>query len=217
MTDEIRLDRTEHHQSATRFLAGLDPEWAALVVLIGPCQHDPKAAREPYEVLVRAIAYQQLHAKAGDAILARLKALAPSGAFPTPDEIASLGDVALRGCGFSATKAATIQAIAFGTINGLVPGREEAERLADAALIDRLTTIKGIGRWTVEMLLIYSLQRLDVMPADDFGAREGYRRLTRSNERLTARLLRERSEAWSPYRTVAAWYLWRAAEQLPGN
>lgn len=201
-------DRQKLYTDAASFLSNLDADWARTIDVIGPCTHEPKTAREPYEALIRAVAYQQLTAKAGDAIIARLCATA-GGAFPTPDGLLSIDDETLRGCGFSRTKAATVQDIARGAKSGLVPGGRQAECMTDDVLIERLTSIKGIGRWTVEMLLMYSLERADVLPADDFGVRDGYRRLKRLRDKPKPRELRELSAAWSPYRTVASWCLWR--------
>ena len=161
------------YDASVAFLRDLDDDWAGLVAHVGPCLHDPKAAREPYEALVRAIGYQQLTAKAGDAIIARLKALYPDTTFPTPEHIMVAEFDALRACGFSATKIATIKAIAEGTRSGLIPPRNVAGTMDDEELIARVVTIKGIGRWTVEMLLMYSLERMDILRADDFGVREG--------------------------------------------
>ncbi len=115
----------------------------------------------------------------------------------------------LRACGFSASKIATIKAVAEGALSGVVPSREIAATMDDQALIDQLITIKGIGQWTVEMLLMYSLERMDVLPAYDFGVREGYRILKSLPEKPKPRELRELSKAWAPHRTIAAWYLWR--------
>ncbi len=190
------------------FLRGLDKDWAGLIDLIGPCLHDPKAAREPYEALVRAVAFQQLTAKAGDAMIDRLKALS-GGSFPEAEALAGFNPEALRACGFSASKTATIQAIARGALSGQAPTRTRADAMSDEHLIERLVAIKGVGRWTVEMLLMYSLERLDIFPADDFGVREGYRALKSLAEQPRPRALREIALAWSPHRTVAAWYLWR--------
>lgn len=197
------------YDDSVAFLTGLDSDWARLIALTGPCRHDPKAAREPYEALVRAIAYQQLTAKAGDAIISRLKALFAGRAFPGPEDLVVAEFDALRACGFSASKIATIKAIAEGAITGTIPSRETAAAMADDELIDRIVTIKGIGRWTVEMLLMYSLERMDILPADDFGVREGYRALKSLPEQPKPKALREISKAWAPHRTVAAWYLWR--------
>lgn len=197
------------YKESVAFLSNLDGDWAHLVAHVGPCRHDPKAAREPYEALVRAIGYQQLTAKAGDAIIARLKALYPEVPFPTPENIIAAEFDALRACGFSATKSATIKAIAEGSLSGLIPSRKVALKMDDEALIARIVTIKGIGRWTVEMLLMYSLERMDVLPVDDFGVREGYRTLKSLPELPKPKELREIAKAWAPHRTVASWYLWR--------
>jgi DNA-3-methyladenine glycosylase II len=197
------------YDASVAFLRDLDDDWAGLVAHVGPCLHDPKAAREPYEALVRAIGYQQLTARAGDAIIARLKALYPDTIFPTPENIMVAEFDALRACGFSATKIATIKAIAEGALSGLIPPRNVAGTMDDEELIARVVTIKGIGRWTVEMLLMYSLERMDILPADDFGVREGYRVLKSLPEQPKPNALREIGKAWAPHRTVAAWYLWR--------
>ncbi|MGO4838708.1 DNA-3-methyladenine glycosylase, partial [Rhizobiaceae sp. 2RAB30] len=181
--------------------------------LVGPCRHDPKAAREPYEALVRAIAYQQLTAKAGDAIIGRLKYLFKHRDFPSPGDLIEAEFDALRSCGFSASKIATIKAIAQGTVEGMIPAREIAVTMDDETLIERIVGIKGIGRWTVEMLLMYSLERMDVLPVDDFGVREGYRVLKSLPEQPEPKVLREISKAWAPHRTVAAWYLWRVPRE----
>ncbi|MFS8047730.1 DNA-3-methyladenine glycosylase family protein [Rhizobium sp. BR 314] len=198
-----------HYDRSATFLANLDDDWARLIRLVGPCLHDPKAAREPYEALVRAIAYQQLTAKAGDAIIGRLKALFEDREFPRPEELIAADFDRMRACGFSASKVATIKAIAEGALTGIVPSHELAVMIDDETLIERMISIKGVGRWTVEMLLMYSLERTDVLPADDFGVREGYRTLKSLPEQPQPKELRKLSEAWSPHRTVAAWYLWR--------
>lgn len=203
MTTFARYDKS------VAFLRKLDRDWAALIKLVGPCLHDPKAAREPYEALVRAIGYQQLTAKAGDAIIARLKALHPDVPFPAPKDIIAADFDTLRACGFSASKIVTIKAIAEGALSSLVPPREIAVEMGDEELIDRIVTIKGIGRWTVEMLLMYSLERMDILPVDDFGVREGYRVLKSLEEQPKPKALREISKAWAPHRTAASWYLWR--------
>jgi DNA-3-methyladenine glycosylase II len=201
-------NRSKLYAEATLFLRNLDEDWAQAVDAIGPCTHEPKAAREPYEALIRAVAYQQLTAKAGDATIARLCALC-GGMFPDPAVLLSLNIESLRACGFSRTKSMTVQDIARGVQSGSVPSGRQAKRIKDEKLIECLTSIKGVGRWTVEMLLMYSLERTDILPADDFGVRDGYRRLKRLHDKPTARDLRVLSAAWSPYRTIASWYLWR--------
>nr|WP_279343617.1 DNA-3-methyladenine glycosylase [Variovorax terrae] len=205
------------YRRAAQFLSELDGDWARHIAAIGPCRHEAKPAREPYEALVRAIAYQQLHAKAGDAILGRLLALYPDVPFPAPEQLLATDPQAQRACGFSAAKLATLRGIAQATVDGVVPSLEEARCLPDAALIERLVSLRGVGRWTVEMFLIYSLERSDILPVDDFGVREGYGRLKGLEKAPTPRQMRAIGEAWSPFRTVAAWYLWRlpAGEYRP--
>ncbi|MFJ4393301.1 DNA-3-methyladenine glycosylase family protein [Pseudomonas sp. NPDC089396] len=199
----------EAYASAEAFLGCLDDDWNRHVVATGPCRHETKPGREPFEALVRAIAYQQLHAKAGDAILSRLLALYPSTAFPGPEQLLATDPELQRACGFSATKLATIRGIAQARLDDVVPSLSEAKGMSDAELIERLVSLRGVGRWTVEMFLIYSLERSDILPVDDFGVREGYRRLKGLEKAPTPRQMREIGEKWSPYRTIAAWYLWR--------
>ncbi|MBJ6763568.1 DNA-3-methyladenine glycosylase 2 family protein [Myxococcaceae bacterium JPH2] len=199
----------EQLRRATQFLSRVDEDWSRHVAAVGPCRLEAKPTREPYEALVRAIAYQQLHAKAGDAILGRWLALYPGAAFPSAEQILAMKDEEQRACGFSAAKLVAIRGIAQATLDGTVPALAEARSMSDEALFERLTTLRGVGRWTVEMLLIYSLERSDVLPISDFGVREGYRRLKGLDETPTPRRMRDVGVAWSPYRTVAAWYLWR--------
>lgn len=200
----------EAYHEAAQLLAALDPDWSRHIAAIGPCLHQATPGREPYEALVRAIAYQQLHARAAEAILGRLLALFPADDFPQPEQLLAVSPETLRACGFSASKLVTVQGIAQATLEGLVPTREQALTMADEALIERLVALRGVGRWTVEMLLIYSLGRSDILPVDDFGVREGYRRLKGLETAPTPAQMRSLGGAWRPFRTVAAWYLWRA-------
>lgn len=199
---------THNLQQASDFLACIDADWAQLIATIGDCKFEPKLEREPYEALIRAVAYQQLHAKAGDAIIKRLLNIY-GDAFPAPSQLLATEFDSLRACGFSARKIETIQGIAEGAISGLVPTQTDADALADEDLIQRLVTLKGIGRWTVEMLLMFNLARMDVLPADDFGIIQGYKRLKELDAAPTRKEIIEISKVWSPYRTIASWYLWR--------
>lgn len=198
--------------TAADHLCAADPAFAALIARVGPCRLAP-APREPYEALVRAIAHQQLHGRAAEAILSRLLALVPGEGFPGPDALAALPDEALRGCGFSATKTAAIRSICARALDGTVPGSAEAAGLSDEELIARLTTIRGVGRWTVEMLLIFTLGRPDVLPVDDFAVREGWRLIQGLDRQPRPRELARIGEAWAPWRSTASWYLWRAADE----
>ena len=197
---------------AVAHLSKCDPAFAALIGRIGPCGLTV-LPREPYEALVRAIAHQQLHGRAAQTILGRFTALYPDVAFPSPDQVLATGEAVLRGCGFSGSKAASIRDIAAHALNGTVPTAVEAAALDDAALIERLTTIRGVGRWTVEMLLIFTLGRPDVLPVDDFGVREGWRRVQDLAAQPRPKDLAAIGEAWGPHRSTAAWYLWRAADE----
>jgi len=202
------LASTSSLQKASQYLAGLDDDWAHLVETIGPCTLTVKPEREPYEALIRAVAYQQLHAKAGDAIISRLLNLY-NDTFPLPQQLLATEFDALRACGFSARKIETLHGIANGALSGLVPTRDDADTMDNETLITRLVSLKGIGRWTVEMLLIFTLEREDVLPVDDFGIAEGYKRLKKLDVAPKPKALAELGKAWSPYRTVASWYLWR--------
>lgn len=188
------------------------PVLRPLVKRIGPCILTP-LPRPPYEALVRAIAHQQVHGRAAEAMLGRLLALHPGEGFPPPDLVAALPAEALRGCGFSASKCAAIQDIAAKAVTGQVPSLEEATALPDEALVERLLPLRGVGRWTVEMLLIFTLGRPDVWPVDDYGVREGWRLVSGAEAQLKPRALAEVGSSWRPWRSVAAWYLWRAADE----
>ena len=190
-----------------------DVRFAALIGRVGPPRLDIQRQRSPYEALVRAIAHQQLHGRAAQAILARFDALFPGNEFPDPAAVMATADTALRGCGFSGSKIAAIRDICAKTLDGTVPTRRQSHRLTDQELIERLTTIRGVGRWTVEMLLIFTLGRPDVLPVDDFGVREGYRVLHGLDAQPKPRQLGELGAAWAPHRSLATWYLYRAAEE----
>jgi DNA-3-methyladenine glycosylase II len=189
-----------------------DKQLRPLLKRIGPCTLVP-LQREPYEALVRAIAHQQVHGRAAEAMLNRFCALHEGEGFPPAEFVLALPPEALRGCGFSGSKVLAIQDIAAKTRQGLVPNLEEASSLTDAALIERLVTIRGVGRWTVEMLLIFTLGRTDILPVDDFGVREGWRLLNGLELQPKPKELAAIGEAWKPWRSMAAWYLWRAADE----
>ncbi|NMZ44243.1 DNA-3-methyladenine glycosylase family protein [Pseudomonas oryzihabitans] len=194
---------------AETYLSKIDECWSTHVARTGACTLTTKPTREPYEALIRAVAYQQLTAKAGDSILGRLTNIFSGRSFPSPEQLLSCESSVLRSCGFSLRKALTIHEIAQAAIDGVIPALPEAHTCSDHDLITRLTSISGVGKWTVEMALIYTLGRPDVLPTDDFGVREGYRRLKKLQARPSASVMEEVGADWSPYRTVATWYLWR--------
>uniref|UniRef100_UPI0037845796 DNA-3-methyladenine glycosylase family protein n=1 Tax=Prosthecobacter sp. TaxID=1965333 RepID=UPI0037845796 len=158
------------------------------------------------------MAHQQLHANAAEAILRRFKALFPKTRFPKPEQVLSTADEALRGCGFSTSKMLAIRDIAAKTLSGQIPTRAAALKLDDDELITRLVAVRGVGRWTVEMLLIFTLGRPDVFPSDDYGVRNGWRVAQKLDEMPKPKEFRLLAERWQPHRTLAAWCLWRAAD-----
>jgi DNA-3-methyladenine glycosylase II len=159
------------------------------------------------------VAHQQLNGTAANTILTRFKKLFPGRRFPRPEDLAAVTDARLRGCGFSFAKIAAIRDIAAKTLDGTVPASRQIGKLSDEEIIERLTEVRGVGRWTVEMLLIFQLGRPDVLPADDFGVRNGFRQAYRKRDLPAAKDLLAFGERWRPHRTVAAWYLWRAARE----
>lgn len=178
----------------------------------GPCTLVPEPGRSPFESLVRAVAHQQLNGTAAETILGRFRALFPGKRFPTPDGLAAVDDEALRAAGFSWAKIAAIRDIAAKTLDGTVPSGRAIRRMSDEEIVQRLVQVRGVGRWTVEMLLIFKLGRPDVFPADDFGVRNGFRLAAGEEELPKPKTLLAHAERWRPYATTAAWYLWRAAD-----
>jgi len=185
----------------------------ALCRRIGPARISIAREREPYEALVRAITHQQLHGRAAELILGRFMDLCPDMPFPTPRAVLDLDAAMMRGCGLSGGKVLAIRDIALHAHEGLIPTRRQAARMDDETLIERLTPIRGVGRWTVEMMLIFTLGRRDVLPIDDFGVREGYRLLHGLAVQPTPKSLGATGAAWAPYRSTATWYPWRAADE----
>jgi DNA-3-methyladenine glycosylase II len=190
-----------------------DRNFAALIRRVGPPRLGIQRGRSPYEALMRAIAHQQLHGRAAQAILARFEALYPADGFPPPELVLASSEIELRACGFSGSKIAAMRAICAAALDGIVPTRRASARLTDEELIERLSSIRGVGRWTVEMLLIFTLGRPDVLPVDDFGVREGYRLLRGLDVQPRPKALAEIGQAWAPFRSIAAWYLWRASDE----
>ncbi|MBI5627592.1 MAG: DNA-3-methyladenine glycosylase 2 family protein, partial [Candidatus Rokubacteria bacterium] len=182
-----------------------------LIRRIGPLRLAPEASGHPFESLAEAIVYQQLHGKAAAAILARVQALFDTRRPFTPEEILGASVARLRSAGLSASKTAALQDLARKTLEGVVPDQERLEGMTDEAIIERITAVRGIGRWTAQMLLIFRLGRPDVLPSQDFGIRKGFAVLTGKAMPTPAQVER-RGERWRPFRTVAAWYLWRATE-----
>jgi len=198
--------------AAHRHLSAADPVMRRLIRDFGPCGLVPEKRRSPFHSLVLAVAHQQLHSTAANSILTRFKQLFPGRRFPRAEDLAGVTDAQLRACGFSFAKIAAIRDIAAKTLAGVVPASRLIVTLSDDEIIARLTEVRGVGRWTVEMLLIFQLGRPDVLPAADFGVRTGFRHAYRRRELPGAKELLALGECWRPHRTTAAWYLWRAAD-----
>ena len=166
----------------------------------------------PFRTLLRSITYQQLSWKAASTILGRVEALFPSETGPTPEHLLKLPDASLRGAGLSRNKLLALKDLSAKVLDGTVPEVKVLKRLSDEEIIERLTEVRGVGRWTVEMLLIFTLQRPDVLPVTDLGVRKGFQQAY-GMKRLPAFSTLERAgRAWSPYRSFAAWYLWRIVD-----
>ena len=199
--------------SAIRHLSRVDPVMRRLIREVGPFALIPKVRRTPFESLARAIAFQQLHEKAAESILKRFTALFPDRRFPRPDELLAADVEAIRGAGFSGAKVLALRDLAAKTLDGTVPTSRAISLLDDEAMVERLVEVRGIGRWTVEMLLIFQLGRPDVLPVDDFGVRNGFRIAYHRRAMPSPNEVLRYGERWKPYRTAAAWYLWRAADR----
>jgi DNA-3-methyladenine glycosylase II len=196
-----------------KHLAKTDPVMRRLIREVGPFTLTPQSKRSPFESLARAIAYQQLHEKAAESILRRFVALFPAKRFPQPDDLLAMDEQAIRGAGFSQAKVMALRDLAANTLDGTVPIGAVVRKLDDEAIIERLIAVRGVGRWTVEMLLIFQLGRSDVLPVDDFGLRNGFRIAYGKRSMPKPKDLLQYGERWKPYRTAAAWYLWRAVDR----
>jgi DNA-3-methyladenine glycosylase II len=183
-----------------------------LISRIGPCTLEIGSARSPFQALVSAVAHQQLHGKAALTILNRFRKLFPGGRFPGPKALAGVTDEQLRGVGFSRAKTAALRDIADKTLAGLIPGSKAIAALSDEEIIARLTQVRGVGRWTVEMLLIFTLGRPDVWPVDDFGVRTGWKLAYGLDAMPSPKELQALGEKFRPHRSIAAWYFWRATD-----
>jgi len=198
--------------AAIKHLSTADPVMKKLIAAIGACKLEHEPRRSPFQSLVQAVAHQQLNGTAANTILTRFKKLFPKRQFPKPEDLAKVKDEQIRACGFSFSKIAAIRDIAAKTLDGTIPSSRQIEKLSDEEIIERLTAARGVGRWTVEMLLIFQLGRKDVLPVDDFGVRSGFRLAYKKREMPKPKDLLKFGSRWRPHGTTAAWYLWRAAD-----
>ena len=198
---------------ALRHLRASDTTLAKLIDRIGPFRMELKTATNLFDVLAETIVYQQLHARAAASIHGRVRALIPrTRGASAARALSALSDESLRGAGLSRSKLLALRDLALRTLDGYVPTLAQARRMDDEALIERLSEIRGIGRWSAQMLLMFRLGRPDVLPVGDYGIRKGFAVASRKREMPLPADVEKRGERWRPFRTVASWYLWRAAE-----
>lgn len=205
-----RLSPRSIDQAVTE-LALRDRRLAALIRRVGPCTLKPRGLGDLFAALSRSIIYQQLSGRAADTIHARFMKLFPDTG-PDPALILDMDPGILRGIGLSAPKIASLTDLAERAASGSLPSLHRLRAMRDEAVIQALLPIRGIGRWSVEMLLIFSLGRPDVLSATDLGIRKGMAALDRLEELPSPVRVEQRGLAWKPWRSVAGWYLWRAAE-----
>ncbi len=204
-------------EEAARHLSKQDKILGRWIEKVGPPKIDINHGRDPYGALLEAIVYQQLTGKAAGTILGRVLKLFPKRKFPTPDDILGVSIEALRGAGLSGAKTAAIRDLAAKAKEGKVPSTRQIKKMTDEEIVEHLTEIRGVGRWTVEMLLIFKLGRHDVLPATDYGVRKGFMMAYRRKELPEPKEILEFGERWRPHRTTAAWYLWRVLDLPQGK
>ena len=206
-----RLTASSSLRAAIDEVASRDAVLADLVVRVGPIRHRPRDPDGPFSALVRAIVFQQLAGRAAQAIYGRVRATV--GDAMTPEALNETSDAALRAAGLSANKLASLRDLAAKVLDGTVV-LSRTSRRSDEELVERLTTVRGIGRWTAEMYLMLQLRRLDVWPVDDLGIRQGYGLAWKIDPPPTAKQLEPLGERFRPYRAVVARYCWAAVPLL---
>jgi 3-methyladenine DNA glycosylase/8-oxoguanine DNA glycosylase len=202
-----------NHDAAHRHLAATDPRIARLIARSRRYDITPSLAIRPFDALAESIAYQQLSGKAAATIWGRVRALYPRKKYLDPKLVLATPDEKLRAAGLSRSKVAALKDLAAKTIDGTVPSARSLAKMTDEEIIERLTTVRGIGRWTVEMLLLFDLGRRDVWPVHDYGVRKGFAKAFGRRKLPTPKQLMKLGEKWRPYRSAAAWYFWRALDK----
>lgn len=193
-------------------LCKVDRALAKVIKRAGPFTHRPEKMQSPFQALLRAIVFQQLSGKAAATIFGRVEALAPGRGKITAADILELSETQLRSAGLSRSKTLAVKDLAAKTLDGTVPTLARLKKMDDAEIVQRLVTVRGIGTWSVEMLLIFRLGRPDVLPSSDFGVRKGFMLTYGKPELPHPKHIDEHGERWRPFRSVASWYMWRAAD-----
>ena len=195
------------YKKARRYLAKADPTLGRIIKKVGPCKLHAVAPRDPFEALAMSIASQQLSTKAADTIFRRFCDLFPPDRKPTPERVMTMTDEEIRACGFSRPKVGFIKDLAGHVLDGRLD-LAGLQQHPDDEVMRQLVAVKGIGRWTAEIFLMFRLGRPDILPADDLGLMNAVHRAYKLRKRPDAKRLRKIGEAWTPHRSVAAWYLW---------
>jgi DNA-3-methyladenine glycosylase II len=204
---------TWNAKTAVRALVAADPVLARTIVAVGPFTLMRETHGTPFQTLARAIVNQQLSVAAGATILGRVKAAL--GGTLTPEAAAAAELEVFRGCGLSRAKAAALRDLAAKTLDGTIPGFAKLAALSDEEIIAHLTAVKGIGLWSAQMFLMFAMARPDILPTGDLGLRRGFQRVFKKREMPLPEQIEKRAERWRPWRSVASWYLWRAADGKP--
>ncbi|HEY3928060.1 MAG TPA: DNA-3-methyladenine glycosylase [Candidatus Koribacter sp.] len=217
----------DRHAKAIAHISKADKKLARFILKCTPCAIRPNYMQNVFEALMESIVYQQLSGKAAATILSRVKAIycqpdtptintrhGKALPFPTPEQLLATPDEVLRSAGLSGNKTKSVKDLAAKTLDGTVPDVATMKKMADDDIINHLTQVRGIGRWTVEMILLFNLYRPDVWPVDDLGVRKGYMKLRGLDEMPKPKELMALGECYKPHRSVAAWYMWRAAENI---
>lgn len=203
--------------AALAHLSASDPRFADLIARTRRFEPRASVLVRPFDALAESIAYQQLSGKAAATIWSRVRALYGKRKWLDPKQVLATPDETLRAAGLSGSKTAAIKDLAARTLDGTVPKATALAKMSEDEIIERLTRVRGIGKWTVEMLLLFELGRLDVWPVDDLGVRKGYMKTFRKRKMPKPKELEKIGQRWRPYRSVAAWYFWRACDtQTPG-
>jgi 3-methyladenine DNA glycosylase/8-oxoguanine DNA glycosylase len=204
-----------NYRSAVRHLKKVDPVLARVIESVGPCRIELRTAGSHFQALTRSIVYQQLSGKAAGTILARFNALYPGGE-PSPEAVLEMSDEALRGVGLSRQKIGYMRDLSVKVATGALP-LDQVEHMADDDLIAHLVQVRGIGRWTAQMFLMFRLGRQNVLPELDLGIQNAIKRAYRMRKRPTPKRVKQVGGKWAPHSTVACWYLWRSLDSGDGQ
>lgn len=205
------------HEPSIKHLKRVDPVLATVIERVGPCRLEQRSDGTHFDALVRSIVYQQLSGKAASTILGRVRALYGDRG-PTPKEILETPDETLRTAGLSRQKLSYLKDLAGKVESGIVPlGADTIDHLSDDEIIQRLVQVKGIGRWTVQMFLMFRLGRPDVLPELDLGIQNAIRRAYRLRKQPGPKDVKRIGKNWTPHASVASWYLWRSLEGAPAT